>query len=157
MTDRTDPRSPGYYPGREKEMVPRALLWGMVALALTALALTSFAVLTKRPLEGRPEAAATLRDRWIVLEGHGAKAVTVRDVDGSVLLDLPHGGFVTVIQNGLQTERKKHGVDPLRPVRIVEYANGRLVAEDPDTGWSVELYAFGGDNKAAFERLMDQK
>ena len=28
------------------------------------------------------------------------------------------------------------------------------MAEDPDTGWSAELYAFGGDNKAAFERLL---
>ena len=52
----------------------------------------------------------------------------------SVLMDLPHGGFVTVIQSGLATERRKHGVDPLKPVRIVEYANGRLVAEDPETG-----------------------
>jgi putative photosynthetic complex assembly protein len=42
-------------------------------------------------------------------------------------------------------------------VRIVEYTNGRLAAEDPLTGWSVELYAFGADNKAAFERLLDQK
>jgi putative photosynthetic complex assembly protein len=157
MTDRPDTPVPGYYRNRDKEMVPRTLLWAMFALAMTALALTTFAVLTKRPLEGAPQAATVLRDRWIVLEGHGAKAVTVRDIDGSILLDLPHGGFVTVIQNGLQTERKKHNVDPLRPVRIVEYQNGRLVAEDPDTGWSVELYAFGGDNKAAFERLLDQK
>jgi putative photosynthetic complex assembly protein len=155
MTDR--PNTPAYYHNRDKEMVPRTLLWAMFALAMVALAITSFAVLTKRPLEGVPEAAAVVRERWIVLEGHGAKAVTVRDTDGSVLLDMAHGGFVTVIQNGLETERKKHKVDPLRPVRVVEYANGRLAAEDPDTGWSVELYAFGGDNKAAFERLLDQE
>ena len=157
MSDRPDTSAPGYYQNRDKEMVPRTLLWAMFALAMTALAITTFAVLTKRPLEGQPVAADVVRERWIILEGGGAKAVTVRDTDGSVLLDLAHGGFVTVIQNGLQTERKKYNVDPLRPVRIVEYANGRLVAEDPDTGWSVELYAFGGENKAAFERLLDQK
>jgi putative photosynthetic complex assembly protein len=145
------------YKSREKDMVPRALLWAMFALAMSALAITAFAVLTGRPPEAQPQAAEVLRERWIVLEGHGAKAVTVREVDGSVLLDMAHGGFVTVIQNGLQTERKKHGVDPLNPVRIVEYQNGRLAVEDPDTGWSVELYAFGSDNKAAFERLLDQK
>jgi putative photosynthetic complex assembly protein len=129
----------------------------MFALAMFALAITSLAVLTDRPPEARPQPAEVLRERWIVLEGHGAKAVTVRDADGRVIADMAHGGFVTVIQNGLETERRKHRVDPLRPVRIVEYANGRLVAEDPDTGWSVELYAFGRDNKAAFERLLDQK
>jgi putative photosynthetic complex assembly protein len=142
---------------RDGEMVPRALLRAMFALAMTALAITVFAVVSGRPPEAQPQASPVVRDRWIVLEGHGAKAVTVRESDGSVLLDMEHGGFVTVIQNGLQTERKKHDVDPLRPVRIVEYQNGRLAVEDPDTGWSVELYAFGSDNKAAFERLLDMK
>ena len=77
--------------------------------------------------------------------------------DGTVLLDLPHGGFITVIQSGIFTERRKRGVDQTKPVRIVQYANGRLVAEDPETGWSAELYAFGSDNKAAFKRLLDTK
>jgi putative photosynthetic complex assembly protein len=145
------------YKSREKDMVPRTLLWAMFALAMSSLAIATFAAVTGRPPIAQPQVAEVLRERWIVLEGHGAKAVTVRNTDGSVLLDLAHGGFVTVIQNGLQTERKKYDVDPLSPVRIVEYKNGRLAVEDPDTGWSVELYAFGGDNKAAFERLLDQK
>jgi putative photosynthetic complex assembly protein len=150
------PPSPTYK-SREKEMVPRTLLWAMFALAMSSLAIATYAVVTDRPPEAQPQTAEVLRERWIVLEGHGAKAVTVRETDGSVLLDLAHGGFVTVVQNGLQTERKKHDVDPLNPVRIVEYQNGRLAVEDPDTGWSVELYAFGSDNKAAFERLLEQK
>lgn len=147
---------PGYR-SRDKELVPRTLLWAMFGLAMSTLAITTFAVLTDREPVAQPAAADVVRDRWIVLEGHGAKAVTVRNTDGSLMLDLAHGGFVTVIQNGLATERKKHGVDPLLPVRIVEYANGRLAVEDPETGWSIELYAFGGENKAAFERLLDQK
>jgi putative photosynthetic complex assembly protein len=156
MSDRPNVQNPGFR-SREKELVPRTLLWAMFALAMSALAITVFASVTDRPPEGQPQAAEVLRERWIVLEGHGAKAVTVRDVDGAVLADMSHGGFVTVIQNGLQTERKRHAADPLRPVRIVEYKNGRLAVEDPDTGWSVELYAFGGENKAAFERLLDQE
>jgi len=31
------------------------------------------------------------------------------------------------------------------------YANGRPAAEDPLTGWDVELGIFGADNRAAFE------
>lgn len=145
------------FKNRDREMVPRTLLWAMFGLAMASLAITSFAVLTGREPVAQPEAAEAVRDRWIVLEGHDAKAVTVRNADGSLLLDLPHGGFVTVIQNGLATERRKHKVDPLLPVRLVEYANGRLAVEDPETGWSIELYAFGQDNKAAFERLLDQQ
>jgi putative photosynthetic complex assembly protein len=157
MTQRpTLVHAPGFH-SRDKDLVPRALLWAMFGLAMSALVITGFAVLTGREPVAQPEASTVLRDRWIVLEGHDAKAVTVRNVDGTVMLDLPHGGFVTVIQSGLVTERRKHKVDALLPVRIVEYANGRLAVEDPETGWSIELYAFGSDNKAAFERLLDHK
>ena len=144
------------FKSREKEMVPRTLLWAMFGLAMSTLAIASFAALTDRPPVAQPQSGPVKREAWIVLEGHDAQAVTVRKPDGTVLLDLAHGGFVTVVQNGLATERRKHDVDPLHPVRIVEYQNGRLAAEDPETGWSVELYAFGGENKAAFERLLDQ-
>jgi putative photosynthetic complex assembly protein len=145
------------FKNRDKEMVPRTLLWAMFGLAMASLAITTFAVVTGREPVAQPQMAEVVRDRWIILEGHDAQAVTVRNPDGSVLLDLTHGGFITVIQSGLVTERRKHNVDPLLPTRIVEYANGRLAIEDPETGWSIELYAFGADNKAAFERLLDQK
>lgn len=144
------------FKSREKEMVPRILLWAMFGLAMSTLAITGFAALTDRPPVAQPQSGTVTREAWIILEGHDAQAVTVRKPDGTVLLDLPHGGFVTVVQNGLATERKKHRIDPLKPLRIVQYDNGRLAAEDPETGWGVELYAFGGDNKAAFERLLDQ-
>lgn len=139
---------------KNPEMIPKALLMGMAGLALATLAIVTTSVLTDRPHVGVPEASVAVREKWIVLEGLDAQAVVVRNVDGTVLLDMPHGGFITVIQSGIATERRKSGINPLLPVRIVEYANGRLVAEDPETGWSAELYAFGGDNKAAFERLL---
>jgi putative photosynthetic complex assembly protein len=153
MTFREEPA----FHNRDKEMIPKGLLYAMAALALSALAIASYAALTDAPLAGVPHASATvLRERSLILQGHNAQAVTVLATDGSVLVDLPHGGFVTVIQSGLATVRKRHGVDPALPVRLVEYANHRLVVEDPETGWSAELYAFGSDNKAAFERLFDQ-
>ena len=148
--------APGFR-GQNPETVPKALLIGMAALALSALAITTFAVATGRQPAAIPEASTVVREKWIVLQGLNAQAVIVRNTDGTVLLDLPHGGFITVIQSGIFTERRKRGVDQTKPVRIVQYANGRLVAEDPETGWSAELYAFGSDNKAAFKRLLDTK
>ena len=76
--------------------------------------------------------------------------------DGTVLMDLPHGGFITVIQNAMERARLTAGVDKLLPLRIVSYANGRLSVVDDHSGWSAELGAFGSDNRAAFERLMSQ-
>ncbi len=139
----------------EKDMIPRTLLWAMLGLALSSLALATFASVTNRPLVGVPVTAKIVKERAFILEGKSAQAVVVRDTDGNVVLDLPHGGFVTVIQSAMARARLTARVDGNPPMNVVRYDNGRLVAEDPATGWSAELYAFGGDNKAAFERLLD--
>jgi putative photosynthetic complex assembly protein len=141
---------------RQDRMIPKGLLIGMAALALSSLALASYASLTDRPLEGVPATAEVVRERTLILQGHDAQAVTVLDPNGTVLADMDHGGFVTVVQNAVATARRRHGVDQSLPVRLVEYANNRLVLEDPATGENYELYAFGSHNKAAFERLFDQ-
>jgi len=138
----------------ERDMIPRALLRAMLALALSAVAIVAFSVLTDRLHVGVPVASEPVKVKEFILEGKSAQAVVVRDTEGNVLLDLPHGGFITVIQNAMARARLVARVEGNPPMRVVEYANGRFVAEDPITGWSVELYAFGGDNKAAFERLM---
>jgi putative photosynthetic complex assembly protein len=136
------------------EAIPKGLLRGMLALVAVALLLTTYAVVTDRPHEGVPAAGAVKAERMIVLQGGDAQAVTVLNPDGSLLMDLPHGGFITVVQNAMAFSRSKHNVDLTLPVRLVEYTNGRLAIEDPATGWSVELYAFGGDNEAAFRKLL---
>ena len=148
--------SPAFQSSPDRELVPKRLLGLMLGLVLASLALVSFAVLTERAPTGQPKPAPIVTERSIILQGGGAQAVTVLAEDGSVLLDLPHGGFITVIQNGLERARKVHGVAQDLPVRIVEYANGRLTVLDDATGWSAELGAFGSDNRAAFERLMSQ-
>lgn len=143
-------------PSPEREMIPHALLWGMLALALSALAITTFAVLTDRPHTGTPISGTVTAERELILEGKSAQAVTVYAADGTLIADLPHGGFITVVQNAIQRARTVARVDGNPPIRIARYDNGRLVAEDPASGASIELYAFGNDNKAAVERLLDQ-
>jgi putative photosynthetic complex assembly protein len=144
-------------PSTEREMIPRTLLWGMLALALSALAITSFAVLTDRPPVGQPPSGKIVAERALILEGRAAQAVTVYAADGTLLADMDHGGFITVIQNAIQRARTVARVEGNPPIHIVKYDNGRLVAEDPASGASIELYAFGNDNKAAVERLLDQQ
>ncbi len=140
----------------ERDMIPRTLLLGMLALALSTLALVTFSVLTDRPHVGVPPAATVVRERSFILEGLSAQAVVVRDDQGKVLLDMPHGGFITVIQSAMARARLVAQTPGNPPMKVVEYSNGRLVAEDPATGWSAELYAFGGDNEASFRRLLEQ-
>lgn len=138
----------------DPHMIPPVLLRAMLVLVLACLAVVTYAVLSGRDHAGVPKPAAIIAERTIILQGGGAQAVTVLDETGKVLMDLAHGGFVTVIQNANERARLVKGVDKLLPLRIVKYANGRLTVHDDHTGWSAELGAFGGDNKAAFEKLM---
>ncbi len=137
------------------DMIPRTIVMAMIGLALVSLTMVAWARITDRPIAAMPPAAEVVRERVIVLVGGGAQAVTVLNSDRELLADMNHGGFITVIQNGLQRARRVHGLDPELPVRVVEYANGRLTVHDDLTGWRVELGNFGSDNRAAFERLMN--
>ena len=145
---------PNYAP--ERDMIPKPLLVAILALVVTSLAIVGAAAVTGRAHVGVPKAATILAERSVILQGGGAQAVTVLAADGSVMMDLPHGGFITVIQNGLERARTNAGLDQSLPVRIIKYDNGRLAVLDDASGWSAELGAFGSDNRAAFERLMSQ-
>ena len=96
-----------------------------------------------------------MRERELDPRRPSAQAVTVYDADGTLLVDLPHGGFITVIQNGIcSAHAQRHTRRPAtRPSGSSNMPTAALWPKTPTTGWSVELYAFGGDNKAAFERL----
>ena len=63
-------------------------------------------------------------------------------------------GFVRSVLRGLARERKRQGVGREPAFRLTRWADGRLSLEDPTTGRSVELGAFGPTNRAAFAQLM---
>ena len=143
---------------RDREMIPPVLLKAMAILALSSLAITSYAVLTDRPTVGTPPPAEELRSRQIVLDGDRYGGVVVYDGAGTMMADLgpDEAGFISVIWRGMNRTRMKHGVAETLPLRLVEYANGRLALYDDETDWSVELGYFGDDNRASFAALMDQ-
>lgn len=141
----------------EAELIPKPLLRAMIGIALLSLALTSYAVLTGRPREGVPPPGNVVAEKLVVLKDIDARHVTVSDPEGNLLLDLPEGGFVDVMAAAVRRSRAVARITDNPPVRIVRYDNGRLAMEDPATGWSTELYAFGADSKAAFERILDMK
>ncbi|WP_444462897.1 photosynthetic complex assembly protein PuhC [Rhodobacter capsulatus] len=147
--DAKAPRKP------EAELIPKPLLRAMIGIALLSLALTSYAVLTGRPREGVPPPGNVVAEKLVVLKDIDARHVTVSDPEGNLLLDLPEGGFVDVMAAAVRRSRAVARITDNPPVRIVRYDNGRLAMEDPATGWSTELYAFGADSKAAFERILD--
>jgi putative photosynthetic complex assembly protein len=142
---------------RDREMIPKPLLRMMLALVIASLTLTSWAVWTGRPPTGQPKASPITEERQLVIKTGGAKAVSLYDANGAFLAHLDHGGFVTVIGSGLDRARTVARVNPDAPVTLARHQNGRLTITDPETGWSVELTAFGSDNEAAFAALLPQQ
>jgi len=137
------------------DMIPPAIIKGMFALALGTLLMVAFAVWTDRPRVGLPEAAAVATERTIRLVAERDRpGMIVLDGQGRELLNLDNGGFITAVHAALRHYRARHGLAPDLPVRLVEYANGRLTLHDDLTGWSVELGSFGADSRAAFARLL---
>jgi putative photosynthetic complex assembly protein len=153
-----DPNTQGFKPGFKRrdnnDMIPIGLVRAMFALPVLALVMVAAQVMAGRDPVAIPAPAPVVQTWTISLVGRSAQAVTVLDENGVLLADLDHGAFVTVIQNGLATMRKRHGLDPTLPLHIVQYENGRLAAVDPLTPYRVELTQFGPDNQAAFERLL---
>jgi putative photosynthetic complex assembly protein len=143
-------------PSDDPNKIPAPLLRAILALVVASVILVAYSVYSGRSHVGVPKSAQVVQERSIILQGGGAQSVTVLATDGTVLMDLPHGGFITVIQNAMERARLTAGVDKLLPLRIVRYANDRLSVVDDYSGWSAELGAFGSDNRAAFERLMSQ-
>ena len=141
----------------EPDLIPKPLLRLILALVLASLALTTFAVVTGRQPTGQPKESPIVAERTLVLRTGSAQAVALYDLDGTLLEDLPHGGFVTVIASGVDRARRVANVSLDLPITIARHQNGRLTASDPATGWSVELTAFGSDNEAAFQALLPRK
>ena len=63
-------------------------------------------------------------------------------------------GFLRGTMRGLARERKRQGIGPELPFRLIGRADGRLTLEDPGTGRRVDLESFGPTNAAVFAQLM---
>ncbi len=63
-------------------------------------------------------------------------------------------GFLRGTMRGLARERKRQGIGPALPFRLIGRADGRLTLEDPGTGRRVDVESFGPTNAAVFAQLM---
>jgi putative photosynthetic complex assembly protein len=138
---------------RDKELIPKKLVIAVAALALTALYIVSFSVIQNVPISGTPPAAEVVSARTVILKSDGV-ALRATDVDGTVITERDNGAFVSVVIDGLKRARKVARIQGNPPVTISRLANGRLVLDDPASGWSVELTSFGAGNAAYWNWIL---
>lgn len=131
---------------RDKELIPRRLVIAMFSLALASVLLVSFAVLTDRPKVGVPAEAPILSQRSLVIEGSTNDILVTDATTGETVLDLTNGGFISVVNDGLERARLVNRTDGNPPVTLTLYETGRLSLADPATGWRTEISSFGPGN-----------
>jgi putative photosynthetic complex assembly protein len=62
-------------------------------------------------------------------------------------------GFLRGTLRALARERKRRGIGPEAPFRVIEHTDGRLTLLDPSTSQRIDLESFGPANAAIFRNL----
>lgn len=139
--------------------VPKPLLIGAAALILFALTATATVRLTGAELTGTaPSAIVETVSLQFKDEPDGGVSVYNHDTGERIWLYEPTtGGFVRVALRALAHERQLKGGVPEDAFTLNRMANGRIVIEDPVTGRSIGLEAFGNINANDFAQLFTVK
>lgn len=113
------------------------------------------------PSAERTEAAVAPLEQRSLLFADGAdgsvvitEASTGEEV-GMIAADSEHGGFIRGVLRGLARERRMYDVGSEPPFTLTLWQDGSMSLVDDATGRSVELGAFGPDNRAAFAVLLE--
>ena len=136
--------------------VPRGALIGAGALILTVLVVTGLGRMagagTTTPHAGTPVLARSLG-----FEDRADGAILVRDAEAGrdiAVLEPGTNGFVRGTLRALVRDRRREEITGRAPFRLAAWPDGRLTLEDPATGISIGLEAFGPTNMEAFARLL---
>ncbi len=136
---------------------------GLVALSIFGVGINQIVKFSAPPGQSAEASLGPVRqarDLKFVDEGGGVTAfggaVAVYDVATEAFIGnlTATDGFIRVVLNSLKFERTKLAIPGANVFRLVERVGGHLTLEDPATGRSVNLGAFGPDNRAVFFKFL---
>lgn len=144
---------------RNANLIPRPVVIAAASLMAFAIAIAGLGRLTGF---GRVETAEsspywTLQLRF---EDRPDGSIAVRDAErGDVFAQVAPGtgGFVRATMRTFAQARKHDDLGAQIPFRLVRWRNGAITLDDPATGRSVELDAFGVDNAGAFAKIFEER
>ena len=135
---------------------PRAPLLAVGGFVLASVVAVAAVRLTGVGVVRTPD-APTVSVREFRFEDRPDGSIVVLDASGRQLIDTVApgtNGFLRGTMRGLARERKRQGVGPELPFRMIGRADGKLTLEDPGTGRRVDLGSFGPTNAAVFAQIM---
>jgi len=147
------------------EHFPKGALHAAGAFALGTVLLTAAWTFSGTPPLASPvleREAANVRvvaTRQLIFSDTSDGAVTVTDAATGATVEQimpdPKRGFVRGVMRGMARERHMRGIGQAVPFTLSLWANGQLSLADPATGRTIELTAFGSDNRAEFMRFLN--
>jgi putative photosynthetic complex assembly protein len=86
--------------------------------------------------------------KTLKFEDRADGGVTVIDASNNQVIDVVQGeaGFVRGILRTIARERRIRGIGKDAPIRLIAYADGRLILQDTATKTNIELGSFGSCN-----------
>jgi putative photosynthetic complex assembly protein len=140
------------------EPIPRAALIGAAVLIATAFGAAAYGRLNADAAAGvETQQVALLASRDLIFRDGEDGSVQVIDAQGDdvVFVAAPGtNGFIRGVMRGMARHREMRDIGAAAPFRLTMYVNGRLSLTDPETDRTIELNAFGADNRDAFARLL---
>lgn len=145
--------------------VPKGALIMAAALVGIALLLTASVRLGLLSPEAVPAAeraaagAEIVASRSLQFYDQPDGAVRIEDTETGETLQLIEsetegGGFIRGVMRGLARERRLRGVGDVAPFSLTLWEDGSLSLRDVATGRTIEIGAFGPDNRATFAALL---
>ena len=147
--------------------VPGPALASAMALVLACLGLATASSLgfvdrLAVPEVTRAEAnVGAVAERSLRFTDQADGTVLVSDADNGATvavidMETQSGGFVRGVMRGMARERRMHSVGPEPPFALTLWEDGSLSLVDTATSRSIELGAFGPDNRTVFLEMLDQ-
>jgi putative photosynthetic complex assembly protein len=137
--------------------IPRAPLLVGAALLLVTLAVIDFGGLLGK--SGNTHPGGPLVSRALTFEDRADGAVLVRNGEtGALVTTLEPGSnhFLRGALRALTRERRKDSIGRATPFQLIAWQDGALTLEDPATGQTVAIDAFGDTQKAVFVKLLQE-
>jgi len=144
---------------RPRDGVPVGILLAAAAMISFAIALTLFSHASG---VGRVEMqdGAPYQVLQLAFDDQPNGAVNVRDAardDVIFVVEPGKGGFLRAALRTMAQARMRADIGPQTPFRLTRWTDGTVSLDDPTTGRSIGLDAFGADNAGAFAQLFKKR
>ena len=127
---------------------------------LIAAALVIVAVGRHAPPDARIDPAAVVKSVALTFQDLPDGSIIARDAATGTELEKVApgvGGFIRVTMRSFAIERLNKGLTDAEPFLLARMTDGDLRLEDPLTGRTMLLDAFGPSNEAVFAELLDKR